>query len=60
MAETCRGCSAVHKDLWPKGKTAYRCMDPEAGQRRGRVVEVSREKDPSLLRPAWCPRKGKT
>lgn len=58
MAETCKGCSAVHKELWPKGKAAYRCMDPEAGQRRGHVIETAKaEYEASLIRPAWCPRK---
>lgn len=60
MAETCRGCSAVHKEFWHKGKTAYRCMDPKAGQHRGYVIEITKaEFEPSLIRPAWCPRKGR-
>lgn len=57
MAETCKGCGAIHKEEWPKGKAAYRCMAPES-ECRGRVIDVSREKDPTLSRPAWCPRKG--
>ena len=60
MAETCKGCGAIQKEEWPKGKAAYRCMAPER-PRRGHVIEVEKaEFTPSVIRPAWCPRKGKT
>ena len=60
MAETCKGCGAIQKEEWPKGKAAYRCMAPES-ERRGHVSEVEKaEFTPSVLRPAWCPSKGKT
>lgn len=58
MAETCKGCGAIQKEEWPKGKAAYRCMNRDAGERCGRVVEVAkRDVDASLICPEWCPRK---
>lgn len=59
MAETCKGCGALQKEEWARGKIAFRCMDRDAGQRRGHVIEVEKaELTPSVIRPAWCPRKG--
>lgn len=58
MYETCEGCGSLQREDWAKGKTAYRCMNREAGQRRGYVVEVEKaELTPALVRPAWCPKK---
>ena len=59
MAETCKGCGALQKEGWAKGRVAFRCMNREAGIYRGRVVDTEKSGvDPTLIRPAWCPRKG--
>ena len=57
--EPCGVCEYHELEPWTKGRTAVRCMCPDAGQWRGRVTDVVYSPDGAAYsvwpRPLWCP-----
>lgn len=52
----CTKCFAAVPELWPRGKTAWRCKHPDAGEWRGRVVGTPGAGQMPIEPPKWCPK----
>ena len=63
MEETticCSGCRDSQEEAPLRGRKLLRCMAEDAGERKGRTVEVYGavwDKPPESPAPIWCPRR---
>lgn len=53
----CNGCRMATTEAWPKRRRALRCMNRDAGQKRGAVIGFlpAGYEDYPVYTPAWCP-----